>query len=166
MEAELYRRYGTRVYFLALRETGSAQDADEVRTETFLRLAQPMRNGQSRSPAELSALVVDVARSVVLDLLARRRGFSTAAPADGADLTVPSPEGAFVDPDVQQTVAALLAELGARDRSVLRMVFFEDLQTPDIARRLGIAAERVRLVRSRALKRFQETHHPKKSAHS
>jgi len=38
------------------------------------------------------------------------------------------------------------------------MCFFEELPTEEIARRVDIAPERVRLVKSRALRRFREIH--------
>ncbi len=56
------------------------------------------------------------------------------------------------------------ASLGAfilgkpRERDLLRLHYYEELPTQEIARRVGIAPERVRLVKSRALKHFREVY--------
>ena len=44
------------------------------------------------------------------------------------------------------------------ERDVLRMLFYEELPPEDVAQRSGIARERVRLVKSRALKHFREVY--------
>jgi DNA-directed RNA polymerase specialized sigma24 family protein len=41
---------------------------------------------------------------------------------------------------------------------MLRMHFYEELPTEEIAQRFGIARERVRLVKSRALQHFREVY--------
>ena len=48
------------------------------------------------------------------------------------------------------------AKLNERDRTFLRMYYYEELPKPEIARVLGIKEERLRLIKSRALKRFAE----------
>ena len=163
-EAALYERFASRVYFLALRDSGSTQDAEDVRAETFLRVFQAIRSGQVHSPVALPAFILGVARNVLLELFAKRRRAGPAVPAETVEPAVPSHEGAFVDRDVRRAVHATLAQLKPRDRAVLRMCFYEDLPTAEIARRLGIAPDRVRLVKSRALKRFRDLHHLNKSA--
>src|SRR5580693_6263133 len=45
-EALLFERYGARLYYLALSRTGSPQDADDVRSETLLRVLSAIRNRQ------------------------------------------------------------------------------------------------------------------------
>ena len=49
-EATLYEKYSARVYYLALSELRSREDAEDVRTETFMRVIQAIRNGSLRSP--------------------------------------------------------------------------------------------------------------------
>jgi len=48
-ETALYQKYSAKVYYLALRESKSAPDAEDVRAETFLRVLQAI-HGQPRSP--------------------------------------------------------------------------------------------------------------------
>jgi DNA-directed RNA polymerase specialized sigma24 family protein len=50
-ETALYERYCAKVYYVALRESRSPQDAEDVRAETFLRVLQAIRGNQVRSAA-------------------------------------------------------------------------------------------------------------------
>ena len=54
--------------------------------------------------------------------------------------------------------AKTIERLKPREQRVLRMLFFEELETEQVAREVAIAPERVRLVKSRALKHFREIH--------
>lgn len=157
-EAALYERYSARVYYLALRETRSAQDAEDIRAETFLRVLQAIRNNQVRSADALPAFILGVARNVIRETYARRRRLGDAVPAEEADLTVPSHERTFIDHEVQVAIRKTIERLKPRERGVLRMIFFEELETEEVARQAAIAPERVRLVKSRALKHFREIH--------
>lgn len=46
--------------------------------------------------------------------------------------------------------------LKPRERDVLRLTYYEELSKDDISARLGIIPERVRLVKSRALRSFRD----------
>lgn len=157
-EAALYEKYSARVYYLALRESKSQQDAEDVRAETFLRVFQAIRNNQVRSAEALPAFILGVARNVIRELYARRRQMGEAVPAEEADLATPSHERHFLNREVQVAIRRTIDRLKPRERRVLQMVFYEELGTEEVARRVAIAPERVRLVKSRALKHFREIH--------
>jgi RNA polymerase sigma factor (sigma-70 family) len=156
-ETILYETFSEKVFYVALRGARSTQDADDVRAETFLRVLQAIRAKQLRSAASLPSFILGVTRNVLNELYARRRHGEDVSP-DGADLAAPSHERFFLDREVQRSVQETLESLKPRDRAVLRMCFYEELPTIEIARRAGIRPERVRLVKSRALKRFREIH--------
>ena len=59
------------------------------------------------------------------------------------------------DRDVLHAVRETIREMTPRDRSFLRMYYYDELSKSDIATRLGIDPERVRLIKSRALQRFR-----------
>ena len=157
-EGVLYEKYATRVYYLALRGSRSPQDAEDVRAETFLRVFQAIRAGHVRSPASLSAFILGVMRNVLNELFAKRRQMGEVVAPEAAGLTAPSHERLFLDREVRSAIDETIAQLKPRDRAVLRMHFFEEVPADEIAQRVGIAPERVRLVKSRALKRFREIH--------
>lgn len=158
-EGALYEKYSARVYYLALRDAKSPQDAEDVRAETFLRVFQAIRNQQVRSAEALPAFILGVARNVIRELYARRRQMGDAVPAEEAELTIPSHERFFLDREVQGSIRRTIERLRPREQRVLRMLFYDELETEEVARRVAIAPERVRLVKSRALKHFREIHH-------
>lgn len=158
-EAALYEKYSARVYYLALREAKSPQDAEDVRAETFLRVLQAIRNQQVRSAEALPAFILGVARNVIRELFARRRQMGNAVPAEEAELATPSHERIFIDHEVQVAIRKTIEKLKPREQGVLRKIFYEELGTEQVAREVAITPERVRLVKSRALKHFREIHH-------
>ena len=155
-EAALYEKYSAKVYYLALRESKSADDAEDVRAETFLRVLTAIRGNQVRSPEALSGFIVGVTRNVLRELYARRSHVETEADQNVIEATAPSHEKLFLDHEAQQAVQKVIERLKPRERAVLRMHYYEELPTEVIAERVAIAPERVRLVKSRALKHFRE----------
>jgi RNA polymerase sigma factor (sigma-70 family) len=155
-EAALYERYAPKVYYLALRESRSPHDAEDVRAETFLRVLQAIRGNALRSPEAVASFILGTTRNVLHELYSRRRQSAAAKEPEPEDLSTPSHEEQFLDSEVQQAIQQTIVRLKPRDRDLLRMHFYEELPTHEIAKRSGIAPERVRLVKSRALKRFGE----------
>ena len=155
-EAALYEKYSAKGYYLALRESKSAEDAEDVRAETFLRVLTAIRGNQVRSPAALPGFIVGVTRNVLRELYARRSHAGAGADQSLFEATAPSHEKLFLDHEVQQAVQKVIERLKPRERAVLRMHYYEELPTEEIAERAAIAPERVRLVKSRALKHFRE----------
>jgi len=157
-EAELYRKYHAKVYYLALRESRSKHDAEDVCAETFLRVLQAIRGKELRSAAALPAFILGTTRNVLYELFSRRRQASKTTDPEDADLSQPSHEKLFLDSEVQHAIQQTISRLKPRERDMLHMHFYEELPAEEIARRFGIARERVRLVKSRALQHFREVY--------
>ena len=157
-ESALYEKYSAKVYYLALRESKSPQDAEDIRGETFLRVLQAIRGNRLRSSESLPSFILGVTRNVLRELYARRRRAGDPVPADEAELSIPSHERIFLDREARIAIERTIERLKPRERLILRMHFYEELPTQEIARRAEIAPERVRLVKSRALKHFREIH--------
>ncbi len=157
-ETALYERYAARVYYLALRESRLPHDAEDVRAETFLRVLQAIRGNQLRSAASLGSFILGTARNVLHELFLRRRQAGNSTQPESTELPSPSHEELFLDSEVQSAVERTIVRLKPRERDLLRLHYYEELPTHEIARRVGIAPERVRLVKSRALKHFREVY--------
>ncbi len=157
-EAVLYEKYSARVYYLALRESRSPQDAEDVRAETFLRVLQAIRGNSLRSAASLASFILGTTRNVLHELFLRRRQAGNTVQPEAVELAMPSQEELFLDSEVRQAVERTIVRLKPREQELLRMHYYEELPTHEIARRAGIAPARVRLVKSRALKRFGEVY--------
>jgi RNA polymerase sigma-70 factor (ECF subfamily) len=154
-EAELYEKYSARVYYLALRQTRSPQDAEDVRTETFIRVLQAIRGNQLRSASSIAAFILGTTRNVLHEFMRRYQAEDTDR-SRTREASVPSHEHLLLDSDVRSAIEQTIARLRPRERDFLRLYYYKELPRNEIARRTGIAEERVRLVKSRALKHFRE----------
>jgi RNA polymerase sigma-70 factor (ECF subfamily) len=150
--ANLFERYSRRVYYLALRELRSSADAEDVRAETFLRVLKAIREGQVNSPDAVRLFIRGTARNVILETL---RSPQRAARDELPDLPVPELPG-MLDADVVGAIEATIRRLKPREREFLRLLYYEDLPKQEIARRIGVDEDRLRLIKSRSLKSFRE----------
>ena len=148
----LFEKYSRRVYYLALRDLRSPADAEDVRAETFLRVLKAIQNQQLRSADALSSFVLATARNIILETLR--------SPLRGAQDEIPEraerESSPMVDEDVRAAIEATIRRLKPREREFLKLHYYEELPKEEIARRLGVDEERVRLVKSRSLKSFRE----------
>jgi len=157
-EAALYEKYSNRVLYLALSERCSRADAEDVRAETFLRVIQALRAGKLRKPESLPSFIVGIALNVIREHN-RQRGANDPLTESQFEIAGhESPEDVIVDREEARVILATAAKLNERDRNFLRMYYYEELPKPEIARALGINQDRLRLIKSRALKRFAETY--------
>jgi RNA polymerase sigma factor (sigma-70 family) len=157
-ETAIYEKYASRVYYLALRESRSTHDAEDVRAETFLRVLQAIRNNQVHSKGSLPSFILGTTRNVLHELFHRRRQRGVTAQPEEAVLPTPPHEELFLETEVRQAIEQTIARLKPRERVLLRLHFYEELTSVEIARQVGIAPERVRLVKSRALRHFREVY--------
>lgn len=121
----------------------------------MLRVLQTIRDGRLRSAGALPAFVLQTARNVIHELL-RQNGRFVPLPEGCPEPQAPAanPE----DPGAIRALAVAIERLGARDRAFLRMHYYDNLPRLEIARRLGVHEDRVRLIKSRALQRFREAY--------
>jgi RNA polymerase sigma-70 factor (ECF subfamily) len=150
--ADLFERYSKRVYYLALRELRSTADAEDVRAETFFRVLKAIQAGQVTSPDALRLFIRGTARNIILETL---RSPLRAARDEVPELPAPELPG-MVDDDVRGAIQEAIRRLKPREREFLRLHYYEDLPKEEIARRIGVDEERVRLIKSRCLKSFRE----------
>jgi RNA polymerase sigma-70 factor (ECF subfamily) len=153
-EAALFEKYARRVYYLALSELRSREDAEDVRTETFLRVLQAIRQDRLRSPEALASFVLGIANNVIREFV-RQRTRTEPLTADTIE-SAADPNSPFLDPIAQRTIEQVTRRLKPREQAFLTMYFYEELSKEEIASRLGIDEDRVRLIKSRALKSFRD----------
>jgi len=144
--------YAGRVYYVALRKLRSASAAEDVRNETLLRVIQALRAGSLRSPEALPAFVLGIARNVVMEEIRKQGRTDEIGDRDFAAKAAPG----LVDHTVRRAIESTLQRMKPREQDVLRLTYYEDLSKEEISEQLGILPERVRLVKSRALKSFRE----------
>ncbi len=157
-EAALYEKYSMRVFYLALSELRSREDAEDVRTETFLRVMKAIRNDQLRSADSLPSFIVGTAHNVIREGFRQRHRAGQITQLELERTAAAAPDPFFVDPHVKRAVEQVIERLKPRERAFLRMYYYEELPQEEIASRLGLRQERLRLIKSRTLKHFREVY--------
>lgn len=155
-EAALYEQYARRVYFLALSQLRVPEDAEDVRTETLLRVIKALRQGQVRSRDSLPSFVIGTTLNVIRESIRHKYKTAQVAEQEIERAASNSPEDFFLNPETKLAIEQVIQRLKSREQAFLRMYYYEELPPDEIARRLGIKEERLRLIKSRALKRFRE----------
>lgn len=153
-----FSSYFGKFIFLKLRARRISHEmAEDVRQETLLRVLKALRQGSGvDQPERFGGFVNTVCNNVLLEFLHKQARHPLAdenAPEqadESVDLDAP-----LVNEQRKRAVAKALDELGERDREILRLVFFEDLERSEICRRMGIDSEYLRVLLHRAKSRFE-----------
>lgn len=151
----LMARHVAGVLALAQRMTGSADDADEVAQEAFLRVWKSAYRWQPGGTARFSTWLYRVVVNLCLD---RRRKKSMLPLEDALEAVDMAPCGVDVlaSREGSVLVAAALAELPPRQRAAVCLYYFAGKSAPEAAQILSLSASAMEslLVRGRrALKK-------------
>lgn len=152
---ELFRRHHRRVFRIAYRLTGDADDAEDVLQTVFLRLA---RRQEELDPSQnLAGYLSRAATHAALDLL-RARKRSRSVPLEGMETESPSPgpERRPLDRELRHHLRQGLARLTPQAATVFALRYFEGEKNRDIARALGISPTAVAVTLHRVRGQLQE----------
>ncbi|HQR35470.1 MAG TPA: sigma-70 family RNA polymerase sigma factor [Blastocatellia bacterium] len=155
-EAALYEKFSARVYFTALSETHSKDDAEDIRAETFLRVIQALRADKLRSADSLPSFIVGFTLNVIREHIRQKYRADSLEDYEYDVASDGSLEQAFLDAETSRALQEAAQQLKPREQQFLRMYFYEELPKEEIARKLGINEERIRLIKSRALQSFRD----------
>jgi len=130
--------------------------AEDVRQETLYRVLKTLRRGTGVSdPERFGAFVNSVCNNVLLE---RHRSSgqdrSPDEPPDIADRRV-AIDDSLINAERRRLVRAVLDDLSAQDREILRLIFFEDADRRDICRAMGVAPDYLRVLLHRAKLKFE-----------
>lgn len=132
--AELYDRYSSIVYSVALRVLADTAAAEDVLQEVFMQLwRRPDAFDCSRG--SLPGWLAVIARNRAIDSLRRRRPES-----DITEVVVsiePDLVGGLESSRALEKIRGALANMASAQRSVLEMAFFEGLTHTEIAAKTG-----------------------------
>ncbi|HKG94455.1 MAG TPA: RNA polymerase sigma factor [Gemmatimonadaceae bacterium] len=147
----LFRRHYDTAHALCYRLTTSAEAADDLAQETFLRILRYRHT--FRGDAQFTTWMYRLARNVCLDHL------RAAARADGADARWAADEGQPTRPEAEPgdaarlaAVEAALARLPVEQREALVLSRYHDMRYDAIARTLDCSPGAARVRVHRALK--------------
>lgn len=152
-----YAEFGTRIYRYLRYHVASADEADELTAETFLRA---VRAAASFDPARgnAKAWLFRIAQNVLRDARRRERRRGSVSIETFRDLVsdAPSPEERLLHEEEVRRLLAAMDELSERDREVVSLRYASELEYPEIAGILGIREAAVRTRLWRALGRLRE----------
>jgi RNA polymerase sigma factor (sigma-70 family) len=109
-----------------------------------------------RAADSLPAFIVGVTLNVIRELLRQKYRVDSLEDYAYDVAGEGSLETSLLDAETGRALAEAEQELKPRERQFLRMYYYDELPKEEIARKLGIPEERVRLIKSRTLQRFRE----------
>jgi RNA polymerase sigma-70 factor (ECF subfamily) len=157
----LVNRLQSRVYRVAYRILGQAQDAEDVVQQTFLSVIEHIDD--FRGESAVATWILRIATNFALKILRKKRGLSTVSLDDKdesyADIPHPKhiavwhhpPETHLERSEVRELLDRAIAELDDKYRVVFVLRDIEGLSTEETAETLGLSASnvKVRLLRAR-----------------
>ena len=152
-ETELYRRLAPRVRLYGLRHLREPHAAADLVQQVLLMTLERLRAGEVREPERIASFVLGASRMTVIEMKrgARRREALLETWSDSTEAYEAS-EPLMLDPE---RLAACLAALAERERSVVVHTFFSESPADQVGAELGLTAGNVRVVRHRALARLR-----------
>ena len=130
--AEVYRRYSSLVFTVALRSLGDSSEAEDVTQKVFV-AAWTGRHNFRPERASLPAWLLGITRNKVVDAH-QARSKQRRIVTEVATNTQPPPEP--VDVAARLIIADEIARLDEVPQRVLRMAFYDDLTHAQIAEKL------------------------------
>lgn len=148
--AELYDRYGRRVYGLGVSTLNDRQLAEELVQETFVRVWRSAA-GFDPTVGTAPAFLFTLARRVAIDMHRRRPAPTSEMPelADGA-------ADRFDRLVEELALREAIAGLPPRHRSVLELAYFDDMTQDAIGEQLGVPTGTVKSRTHTALRALRE----------
>lgn len=153
-----FHKYFSELILIKLRARQYTRQAiEDIRQETFLRVFQAVRRGTIREAERLGAYVNSVCNNVTLEFgrAGSKLTYTDSGHDDVADERVDS-ERELVTRERQAAVREVLKELPAKHRQLLSEAFLEERSGEEIAARMGVDRNYLRVLLFRARAQFRE----------
>ncbi|HEV2961599.1 MAG TPA: sigma-70 family RNA polymerase sigma factor [Candidatus Angelobacter sp.] len=139
------------------RKVHSADQARELRQETFLRVLRAVHSGRGvRKPESFEVFVIGVCNNVVRESYrAQRRTVALSAMEAEPANDLPSAYSLVLSKETRDKVRRILSEMDAVDRAVLKAVFLDNRNKDEVCRRMGVSRDYLRVLLYRAKNRFR-----------
>jgi RNA polymerase sigma factor (sigma-70 family) len=155
-EEELVRQFGERVRVFVAMRLHDRETARDLGQEIMIGVLTALRLGQLREPERLAAFVYGIARNLVNNHV--RSGRAHPSEPIGPELPA-APRDPVEELETgrrQELLRGALARLNRAERGILLLTLVDGLKPGEIAYRLGLSAEVVRVRKSRALRKVIE----------
>ena len=137
--------------------TISSDKIEDLKQETFIRVIAAVRKeGAVRQPERFGAFVNSICNNVLLEYY---RTLGKNQQIDETHQEIPDQildlEGMMVSKQFSEHVRTILSALPARDRDLLRAVFFEEKDKDSVCREMGVDRNYLRVLLHRAKDKFK-----------
>lgn len=153
-EDDLVRQFRPGLLAVMRARTRDAQAAPELAHDTLMAVIAALREGKLRDEARLAGFVHGVARNILASHFRRRAGEPPTVELD-PELSLGQPRDSE-ERERRELALRAIDELGPLDRQVLELSLVHGLQPGEIARRLDLTPEAVRMRKMRAVRRAAE----------
>ncbi len=141
---------------------------EDAKQETFLRVLTTLRRGGLASAGSLGAFVNSTCNNVLFETYRAETKRRQNVPEDETPLEAPtaSVESVMLNADEHERVRQAIAGLPAKDRDLLRSLFFEERDKDEVCRSMGVDRQYLRVLLHRAKGRFRDAFFGLESAES
>jgi RNA polymerase sigma-70 factor, ECF subfamily len=153
-EAALVGRFRERLRLFALRRLRDPAAAEDVAQETLRRVLEACRAGRLENPTALPAFVFQTANHVCLQHFRSSSREGRALRRFGGESppnSDPHPLAAIIGDEQRVAVRHALQKLSVEDRDLLRMMYYEEMDSSVLSRRLGVTPGALRVRKHRVL---------------
>ena len=164
----LVERHSRAIHRLAYRMTGSAQDAEDVVQETFLKAYRQLSRFESR--ANFGTWLHRIAVNCSIDLIRSRPHRETShedsdleqfgAAVEGSDTSGASPERLMLSTEVQRRIGDAMSGLSRMERAAFILRHFEGRSIEEISQSLGLKTNATKHSIFRAVRKMRTALEP------
>jgi RNA polymerase sigma-70 factor (ECF subfamily) len=153
-EGALYRLLAPRIRLYGRRHLRDDEAADDLMQQVMIMALEKLRAGDLREPERIASFVFGACRMMTMELRRGARRREALLEKFAGDLEIAD---ISVAPRLDEAkVAACLARLAERERTVMILSFFDDEPAERVGAMLGIGEGNVRVIRHRALQKLRD----------
>jgi RNA polymerase sigma factor (sigma-70 family) len=152
---QLYKQYSGMVIAYIITNQGSQQDGEDVFQEALIAFINLVKSGKFRGEASLQTTFVSIARNIWLNEQRKRKSLDTRGKVfENARQQEADPASLLLQREVSEQFLTLMARLGDSCKSLLTMVYYENLSNKEILERTHYESEQV--IRNKKYKCMKE----------
>jgi RNA polymerase sigma factor (sigma-70 family) len=152
---QLYKQYSGMVIAYIITNQGSQQDGEDVFQEALIAFINLVKSGKFRGEASLQTAFVSIARNIWLNEQRKRKSLDTRGKLfENAREQEADPATLLLQREVSEQFLDLMSRLGDSCKSLLTMVYYENLSYKEILERTHFESEQV--IRNKKYKCMKE----------
>ncbi|MCD6427979.1 MAG: sigma-70 family RNA polymerase sigma factor [Caldisericaceae bacterium] len=157
---EFYNLFFDKVYRYAYKRVKNREQAEDITSETFLRVIKGLKNFETRMNGGLDIWMYTIERNLIRDFFRKNMGVEILPFEEKWNLLLQPP---IDDPyitiernEIDRIVKESMNELNERYKTVLKCRFYKGMSIKEVASNLGISEANVKVLQFRALKKLKD----------